>query len=313
MPSPPRARRARLAALVTLPLPVAGCVLLLTPDPAPAAGSPFTITCPASDGSAGGPSVTGPGQTCGTYSDAAAVVVTASCQPVSCLGAPTFAVTSPSGATLFSDSLGADRESQAYTVPTGSPDGTYTASLTGGGADVSTTFLLAGAAASGPAPAPSVTGVVGAPSTSPTNGPSTPAASTSAPSADPSSAPPTAGAAPSSQSGHGAASGGGRRSVAAFPAFRPPAGIATLPALPPLPAAMTTGESGVTGPYGTTLPYGGSVTVAQRAGKPTVFSHVADTFDNRQVAESVAAASLALLLAAHLRRFTRRPSGDAEL
>jgi hypothetical protein len=84
--------------------------------------------------------------------------------------------------------------------------------------------------------------------------------------------------------------------------------------LPTLPAPSTHHDEGVQGPYGKTLPYDGSVTAAQKAAaKPTLLRHVTDTVDDQQFAESIAAACLALLFAAHLRRFVRRLPSDADL
>lgn len=312
---PTRAQLPRLAALAALSVPVAAGALLLSPSPARAADSPFTITCPKSDGAAGGAAVTGRGQQCGTYADAAPAIVTGSCQPLLCAGGPTFVVRSPSGSTLQSASLGIGHPSSTYTVPAGSPDGTYTAMLSGGGADVSTSFVLQAAPTSSTEPDPAVTpsapgGVVAPTKRPPTATPSASASSSGSP------APPTssAGAAPSTGSGHPAAVGGGHQAVVSFPALAPPAGIAALPPLPRLAAPSTLREEGVQGPYGKTLPYDGSATVVEKsAGKPALLGHVADAVDNKQFAESIAAACLALLFAGHLRRFVRRPFGDADL
>lgn len=333
MPETTRARLGRLAALATLSIPVAAGLLLLTPGRALADASSSTITCPKGDGSSGGTTVSGTGHTCGTYADSNQTVIRANIACPTFIGIaqcgngnPTFAVTSPSGSKMFSKSLGPGKQgSMSYVVPAGSMDGTYTATLTGGGASVSATFELQAApsAATAPDPAPPTsppddvaaptTGTSAAPTTGTSAAPTAGAASGSTPPTGSSGAPSTEGAAPPSQSGSGpgpTSASGGHGAAIRFPQLPPPAGIAQLAPLPELPKS----EPGVPGPYGTTLPYDGSVTVAGRtASTSTLLRHVTDTFDDKQVVESVAAAFLALLLAAHLREFTRRPSGDADL
>jgi hypothetical protein len=314
MPAPTRAQLLRLAAVAALSLPVAAGALLLSPSPARAAGSVFTIICPASDGSPGGATVSDHGQ-CGTYADTAPAAVTGSCQPL-CLGGTTFAVTSASGSTLYAGSLDAVHSARTFTVPAGSPDGIYTATLSGGGADVSASLVLQTVSTTSTAPGPPVPttapGGLVPPTTSPTPGSSSAAPSTSA-SSPGSAVAPSSGAKPSTGSGHGAAVGrSGQPSVVRFPSLAPPAGFAALPPLPTFPVPSTQRAEGVPGPYGTTLPYDGSVTVAERT-QPSLLRHVADTVDDKQFAASIAAAFLALLFAAHLRRFVRRTAGDADL
>lgn len=307
-----RVQTFRFVGIAVLSMPIAAGALLLGAGSARAAGSVFTITCPAGDGAAGGAAVSGHGQ-CGTYPDSAPAVVTGSCQPL-CLGGTTFRVTSPSGSALFSGSLDAVHGSRTYTVPAGSPDGVYTATLSGGGADVSASLVLQPATTSTTPTGPTVPSVPGGvvPTSSPTKGTSAaPTSASTSPAA--STAPPVsgAGAAPPSDSGHaGAVGGSSHQAVHEFPALAPPAGIAVLPPLPTFPAPSTHGGEGVPGPYGKTLPYDGSVTVSE---KPTLLRHVADTVDDKQFAESITAAFLALLFAGHLRRFARRPAGEKEL
>lgn len=316
MAGPTRARLVRLGALAALTVPTTGALLLLGASPALADYSPSTLSCPKSDGTPGGRSVAGTGQSCGAFSDSVPTTVTAvvSCGVI-CLSEPQFVLTSPSGSTLFSRSLGPG--STTYVLPAGAPPGTYVAALRGGGANVSATLVLQDPpppATSNPEPTATASPDGAAPSTGPTT---TPSAGTSAstPSGTPSpGTTASAGAAPSGGPGTGPSAGPGaagtrHHGVATLPALLPPAGIMKLPPLPPLPGADPDGAP-VSGPYGKTLPYDGSVTVTQKDGTPAV---VADTIGNRQVAESVAAACLALLFAAHVRRFTRHPSGDADL
>ncbi|MGH3745069.1 MAG: hypothetical protein ACRDTP_09445, partial [Mycobacteriales bacterium] len=160
----------------------------------------------------------------------------------------------------------------------------------------------------GSAPTVSAAPTSGVPSDGPTDQPSDGSAASGTPSAASSpGASATTGAAPWGGPGPGSGTGGHKAAVT-FPSLPPAAGIAQLPPLPKLPK-----PDGVPGPYGKTLPYDGSVTVAPKADNPGALGHVADAFDDKQVAESITAACLALLFAAHLRRFLRRPSGDADL
>lgn len=327
MSAPARVRLARLTALAALSVPVAAGVLLVTPARALADDSPSTITCATSGGSG----------TCGAYLDTIQVVITAhvGCTTFlglpQCMGDPAFVVRSPTGATLSSQSLGTGKSgSMSYALAAGSPDGRYTASLSGGGAAASATVEIE-APPPPPPPttaAPASTTTTAAPTSSPTTGSSTGAGgSTGPPSGGPTSgAPATGGGSTPPGSTTSAASSAGETAAqvaaaaaaqhkvaASFRSFAPPAGIAQLPPLPQFPTANTNGEPTDPGTYAPTLPYDGSVTVAEKVTKPTLLGHVTGTFDNRQVVESVAAACLVLLVAAHLRRLVRRPSGDADL
>lgn len=320
-----RARRSlgRLAALAALTVPLFAGVLLLTPGRALADDSPSTITCP-KGGSAGGGTVTGTGHSCGTYGRTNALVITAtvSCTsspvlgiPQCSQGDPTFVVTAPSGSQLTKQAVAPGKQG-TYTVPAGAPAGTYTATLSGGGADVSATLQLLDPASAGSAttqpPATSGTGAGTDSGAASSGGGSSTVASGTGP------------------NGPGTASGGayvplpgnatppaartGDLGVIPFPDIAPPAGLAALAPLPAFPPAPGTQEPTDAGTYGKTLPYSGSVPMAAKAASPSLLHTVADnTVGNRQLLEAVAAAALALLGAAHLRRLARHGLRDADL
>lgn len=294
MSAPLRALVAWLGAFAALALPVAGCLVLLVPGTARAAAPTATITCPRADGTAGGVTVAGTNHTCETVT-ASTLVVGGNVTCSGACGPLTLTVVDPHG-NQFTD--GPTTSPVLSVRVTAAAPGSYAATLTEDGTDaVRTGFDVAAPPTASPS-----SGAAGDPGTAappPPGGTSTPPAAAS-------------GGAPSASAGAGAATGSRQLPAVRFPALPPPAGMASLA---PLPAFPTTNADGspVAGPYGKTLPYDGSVTVAEKAGSPTVFGHVADTLTDKQVAESVAAACLALLFAAHVWRLTRRPAGDAEL
>lgn len=299
MPGLDPGRRVRLAALAALSLPMLGGLLLLSPGRAEAATPTATITCPKADGSAGGVTVEGTNHTCEAVTgNAAALVVGAAVTRDACVTAcpVTLVVTDPDGNQFKAERDVQDSATWSVTVAHPVP-GSYVARLSGTGVDVRTGFEVT------------------APTTAPPTSASTAAGSGSSAASPGSAAPPapTASTAPTSAAvvpPSGPRGGGG--GVLRFPVQAPPAGIAALPPLPSLPGGDSDGAP-VAGPYGKTLPYDGSVTVTTGSGQPSVLGHVADTFDNEQVAASIAAACLALLVVAHLLRLLRRPAADADL
>jgi hypothetical protein len=150
-----RAVRALAGALVGLP--VGATVILAAAGSASADNAPSTITCPSPDGSTPGHMVSGSTESCtsvsGTVSAgtiALGATVTCTLQDRRICGSSTFTISPPSADSHDATISQSEIQPQVYrsvqvskTLPAGAANGTWTATLTGGGADVSTSFVLA--------------------------------------------------------------------------------------------------------------------------------------------------------------------------